>query len=221
MTEMTPERWNATHEYTREVFGGEDQILAELIPAAEAEGFPSIAVGPDVGRLLMILTSMTPGRRVLELGTLGGYSAIWLARGMAPDGHLITIEYNDHHADFAESQFAKAGLADRIEVRRGAALDVLPVVVEELGQQSVDVAFIDAVKSEYPEYFRLVRPLIAPGGLVIADNVFGSGSAWIDQSDHHLIAGPDELNRLLASDPDFEAVAVPFRSGVLIGRRVA
>lgn len=216
---MTDERWQLTNTYLREVFGEEDQILADLTPAAVAEGLPEIGVTPDVGRLLMILTAMTPGRVVLELGTLGGYSAIWMGRAMAADGRLITIEYNDRHADFAEAQFAKAGLAERIEVRRGAALDVLPIVADELGPLSVDVAFIDAVKSEYPEYFRLVRPLIAPGGLFIADNVFGSGDMWIDHSGHHLIQGPDELNRLLASDPDFEAVAMPIRSGVLVGRR--
>jgi predicted O-methyltransferase YrrM len=219
MAEMTNDRWEHTNDYLREVFGEQDQILTDLTSAAAVAGLPGIGVTPDVGRLLMILTAMTEGRLVLELGTLGGYSAIWMARAMAADGRLITIEFNDLHADFAEEQFAKAGLTDRIEVRRGAALDVLPVVADELGPESVDVAFVDAVKSEYPDYFRLVKPLIAPGGLFIADNVFGSGAAWIDESDHHLIQGPDQLNRLVAADPDFEAVAVPIRSGVLVGRR--
>lgn len=219
MAEMTNERWMKTNAYLREVFGEEDEILAGLHPAAARAGLPDIGVTPDVGRLLMILTAMTPGRLVLELGTLGGYSAIWMARAMAEDGRLITIEHNDVHADFAEAQFAAAGLSDRIEVRRGPALELLPQVAGELGPQTVDVVFIDAVKSEYPEYFRLVRPLIAPGGLLIADNVFGAGGTWIDDADHPLIAGPNHLNRLVAADPEFEAVALPIRSGVLVGRR--
>jgi len=215
MARMTPETWDFLNHYSRRVFGNEDEHLAGLMDEAVAAGLPAISVGPDVGRLLMILTSMTKGRLAIEVGTLGGYSAIWIARGLQPRGRLVTIEANDKHADFAARQFETAGVADRVELRRGAGLDVLASLADEIEALSVDVVFIDAIKHEYPGYFELVRPLIAPGGLVIADNVYGTGSGWLDQGH-----GTDEFNRMIAADSLFEAAAFPFREGVLIARRV-
>lgn len=212
--EMTPQRWDHLNRYAREVFGQQDDQLATLMDRAVEAGLPRIAVSPDVGRLLKILASMTPGRIAIELGTLGGYSGIWIARGLHPAGRLYTVELDEHHAGFAESEFLEAGVADRVEVIRGAALDVLPVLTDRLGPASVDFAFIDAVKSEYVEYFHLLRPLLVPGGLLVADNVYGTGEGWIDQGH-----GTDEFNRLVASTPGFEATAAPMREGVLIARR--
>lgn len=212
---MTSERWEFTGNYLTEVFGHEDEHLAGLQERATRAGLPPIAVSADVGRLLKILTSMTRGRLALELGTLCGYSAIWIARGLAPDGRLITVEHEKRHADFAEGEIAAAGLGDRVEVVRGAALDVLPGIAETVGANSVDFVFIDADKSEYVAYFELIRPLIAVGGLLTADNVFGTGHGWIDEG-----YGTDEFNRRVAADPDFEAVATPMRQGVLIARRL-
>lgn len=214
--EMTPERWAYTNAYSQEVFGAQDEHLAGLMDEAVEAGFPAIAVGPDVGRLLMILTMLTRGRLAIEVGTLGGYSGIWITRGLKPGGRLITIENDPTHADFAERQFDEAGLAERVEIRRGAGLDVLPRLVDELDPGSVDVLFLDAVKSEYTEYFRVARSLVPVGGLVIADNVYGTSAGWIDEGH-----GTDEFNRHIADDPDFEAVAIPIREGVLIGRRVS
>lgn len=211
---MTPQRWQFLTDYSVEVFGKEDEHLSGLMERAVAAGLPRIAVSPDVGRLLKILVSMTRGRVAVELGTLGGYSAIWIARGLPEGGKLFTIEYDDAHADFAEAEIAAAGLDDRVEVIRGAALKVLPGLVAQLGPASIDFAFIDATKSEYVAYFEALRPGIAPGGLVVADNVYGTGQGWIDEG-----YGTDDFNRLLAADPDFEAVAVPLREGLLIARR--
>jgi caffeoyl-CoA O-methyltransferase len=219
MVEMTPQRWQYTNEYSREVFGREDAHLAGLMKHAVARGLPDIAVSADVGRLLMMLTSMTPGRRAIEIGTLGGYSGIWIARGLSPSGRLITIEPVDLHADFAIEQFKLAGVNERVELRRGKALDILPQLSRELGPLSVDVVFMDAIKTEYPDYWQLVQPLIAVGGLIIADNVYGSGDWWIDHVNDPSRAGADRFNRLVADDPVFEAVAVPIRQGVLVGRR--
>ena len=216
---MTAERWSFTNEYAREVFGRQDDHLAGLMEEAVRAGLPDISVSPEVGRLLMMLTSMTRGRLAVELGTLAGYSGIWITRGLAPDGRLITIEKDPDHADFARRQFEKAGVGNRVEIRLGAALDVLPSLVDELGPGSVDVVFLDAVKTEYPEYFRIARPLVASGGLLLADNVYGTGVSWIDQSDLAGIRGVDEFNRLVAADPGFQAVAVPIQDGVLIARR--
>jgi len=223
---MTPSRWDATSSYLIDVFGAQDEQLTTLSPRAVAAGLPDIAVSPDVGRLLKLLTGMTGdgrgARLAIELGTLAGYSGIWIARGLAPGGRLITIESVPAHADFAQREFETAGLSGSVEIRRGAALQVLPALAQEVGPGSVDLVFLDALKREYSDYFRLLRPLIAPGGLLVADNVLGSGSWWIDEpagrnADRD---GADRFNHLVAADPDFEAVAVPIREGVLIARRM-
>ncbi len=211
---MTPERWSYIGNYADDVFGEYDEHLAGLMNRAVEAGLPPIAVSADVGRLLKILVSMTEGKLAIELGTLAGYSGIWIARGLAADGKMMTVEYQDNHADFAEREFETAGVADKVEVVRGAALDVLPAIAERVGPGSVDFVFIDAVKSEYVDYFELLRPLMKVGGLLVADNVYATGSGWIDEG-----YGTDDFNRTVAADPDFDAVAVPMRDGVLIARR--
>lgn len=217
--EMTPERWRYTSGYLRETFGREDPHLAGLMQRAVEHGLPDIAVSADVGRLLMMLTSMTRGRLAIELGTLAGYSAIWIARGLSAGGRLITVEPDPKHADFAEAELARAGVSDRVEVRRETGVEALEALSGELAPGSVDVLFLDAVKTEYPEYFRIARPLIAPGGLVIADNVLGSSRWWIDHEGHPDREGAHALNRALAEDAEFEAIALPIREGVLVARR--
>ncbi len=216
---MTSKRCARTSAYLQEVFGRQDEHLAGLMAEAVAAGLPDIAVSADVGRLLTVLTSMTRGRLALELGTLGGYSAIWIARGLAPRGRLITLELDPANARFARRQLERAGVASRVEVREGAALDLIPGLAADLGPACFDVVFIDAEKSEYPEYWRLLRPLVAPGGLVMVDNALGSSSWWIDDEDHPARQAVDRLNRAVAADTEFEAFVVPLRSGVLVARR--
>jgi caffeoyl-CoA O-methyltransferase len=213
---MTQERWSFLTKYVDDVFGNEDEQMDGLMDRAVSAGLPRIAVSADVGQLLKILVSLTPGLLALELGTLAGYSGIWIARGLAPDGKLITVEYEDRHADFAESEFARAALSDKVEVIRGAALDVLPGLKERIGPGSFDFVFIDAVKSEYVDYFTAVKPMLAVGGVLVADNVYGTGQGWIDEG-----YGTDDFNRLVAADPDFEATVTPMREGVLIAKRVS
>jgi predicted O-methyltransferase YrrM len=224
--DMTSSRWDATSSYLIDVFGSQDAQLSSLMPRAIAAGLPDIAVSPDVGRMLTLLTRMTGGghgaRLAIELGTLGGYSGIWIARGLAPGGKLITVEAQPAHADFAQREFDTAGVSASVEIRRGRALDVLPGLAADLGPGSVDFVFLDALKREYSDYFAMVRPLIAVGGLLVADNVLGSHSWWIDlpsgrDEDRD---GADRFNRIVSADPDFEAVAVPLREGVLIARRL-
>lgn len=212
--QMTPERWSYLGEYADEVFGQYDDHLAGLMTRAVDAGLPPIAVSADVGRLLKILVSMTPGKLAIELGTLAGYSAIWIARGMADDGKLITVEHNEHHADFAQQEFERAGVSHKVEIVRGAALDVLEDIAGRVGEDSVDFAFVDARKTEYVAYFQLLKPLMRPGSLYVADNVYATGAGWIDEGQ-----GTDEFNRMIAADPDFDAVATPMREGVLIARR--
>ena len=211
---MTPERWKYLGRYSRDLFGSQDDHLATMMDEAVAAGLPDISVTADVGRLLMILTSLTPGRLAIEVGTLAGYSGIWIARGLSDTGRLITIEFEPKHAEFARRQFERAGVGSAVEVRVGAGIEILSGLGDELAPGSVDVVFLDAVKTEYSDYFKLARPLIAPGGLVLADNVYATGAGWVDEGH-----GTDEFNRLVASDPDFETVAVPLRQGIMIARR--
>jgi caffeoyl-CoA O-methyltransferase len=212
---MTNDRWAYLLGYPHEVFGTPDHQLESLMDRALEAGLPPIAVSHGAGQLLRLLASLTPGRLALELGTLGGFSGIWIARGLADDGRLITVELSDRHADFAEKEFETAGLAERVRIVRGAALAVLPKLGAELGSDSVDFAFIDAVKTEYIDYFEALRPLIAPGGLVVADNVYGTGGGWIDEGH-----GTDAFNRHVAADPGFSSTAVPVGGGLLIARKL-
>lgn len=217
---MTPDRWQYTCDYGREVFGRQDEHLSSLMPQAIGKGLPDIAVSPDVGRLLMILTSTTRGRLAIEVGTLGGYSAIWIARGLQSGGRLITIEPEKPHAEFASEQFRRAGVDDRVEVLMGTGLTVLPILAKQFQPKSVDLVFLDAIKTEYPAYWEIVKPMIAVGGLILADNVYGSGDWWIDDETSVTREAVDRFNRTVADDPDFETVAVPIRQGLLIGRRM-
>lgn len=228
--DMTPQRWTNTSVYLREVFGRQDEHLATLMDRAVQAGLPAIAVSPEVGRLLHLLTSMAGegrgARLALELGTLAGYSGIWIARGLAPGGRLITVEYEPRHAAFARSEFEQAGVADRVDIRTGPALDVVPALADELRAgrlpaRAFDLIFFDALKTEYPDYFRLCKPLLAPGGLLIADNILGS-SFWIDDppGSSPQRDAVDRFNRLVAADADFETAAVPIREGVMIARKL-
>ena len=223
--DMTPQRWVNTNAYLREVFGKQDAVLEGLMPAAIAAGIPSIAVSADVGRLLNILVQMATTRpgatgRVVELGTLAGYSGIWLARGLPKGGKLITVEPEAKHADFSQRMFAAAGVADQVEIRRTTGIAALEQLGREVGPGGLDVVFFDAIKTEYPEYFRLAKPLIGRGGLLIADNVLGS-SFWIDDpvGSSETRDAVDRFNRIVAADADFDTAAVPAREGVMVARK--
>jgi len=211
---MTNDLWRFLLDYPQDVFGEDDTQLDSLMDRAVEAGLPSIAITHGSGQLLKLLTSLTPGRLALEVGTLGGFSGIWIARGLAPDGRLITIESTDVHADFAQGEFDAAGVGDRVEIVRGAALDVLPGVVAGLGDAGIDVAFIDALKDEYSQYFDILKPAMATDGLIVADNVYGTGRGWIDEG-----FGTDDFNRYVAADGDFEATTILVGAGLLIARK--
>ncbi len=231
---MTPRRWEATSAYINGVFGHEDEALAGLMKRAVGEGLPAIAVDAGTGRVLSLLCAMTNGgrgaRTAIEVGTLGGYSGIWIARALDAGGRLITIELDPRHAAFAQRMFVEAGVGERVEVRRGLALDELPRVLRESCVDGVDFVFLDAVKTEYPEYFEAVAESVRPGGLIVADNTLGSGNWWVDAVDGDL-SGPrreeaessrraaDRLCRIMAGDARFETAMIPIREGLLVGRR--
>lgn len=220
------ERWSGISNYLAEVFARPDAQLATLMSRAVADGLPDIAVSPETGRLLCLLARMAGqggARMIIEVGTLAGYSTIWLSRGLAPGGKIVTLELNPKHADFAQREFARAGISARVQVRRGPALESLTTMAKTMPPASVDLVFIDCVKTEYPEYFRIVRPLIRAGGLLIADNILGSNMWHVDDGpgsspDRDAV---DEFNRAVAADPAFESSGVPIGNGILIARRLA
>ena len=228
---MTPEKWAGTCGYVGEVFGGLgeplDAQLETLMDRAVAAGLPSLAVSADVGRLLMVLVRMacsgSDRPRAVEVGALGGYSGLWLARGLGERGRLITIEPEPKHAAFSRGEFARAGGDGRVELRESTGLEELPRLVEELGEGSVDVVFLDAIKSEYRGYADHAARLLRPGGLLIADNCLGS-SWWITDE-----PGTDEgrdavdaFNRWIGtSQSGFLSCCLANREGLVVAQKAA
>lgn len=222
--DMTNDRWRKTCGYLNEVFGRPDDQLSTLMQRATRAGLPDIAIDHAVGRLLALLASTTNAgrgaRAIIEVGTLAGCSALWLARALAPEGRLITIEIDPAHAAFAQTEFRRAGLADRIDLHLGPALHLLPDILSAL-DQPLDLAFLDAVKTEYTAYADLLIPRLAPGALLIADNALGAGAWWIDGPQG---ASPDRdaidaFNRRIAADPRLQSGAIANREGLVIARR--
>src|SRR5256714_3360583 len=168
-----------TGEYISALFAPEDALLVSLREEADRTGLPPIAVSADEGRLLQVLLTSIGARRVLEVGTLGGYSAIWMARALPEDGELLSLEIEPRHAEFARRYVERAGLSDRVEIRLGRALDVLP----SLDGDRFDAVFIDADKEPMRNYFEWALRLLRPGGLLIADNTLWGGKVF-DDTEH-------------------------------------
>lgn len=216
---MTPERWVQASSYAQEVFGIEPPHIRANKVAADAAGLPTWAITGEIGRFLALLAGATRRELALEIGTLGGYSALWLLEGLGAAGRVITIESVDAYADFAEAEFNRHGVADRIELRRGLAREVLPVVADELGPGSIDLVFIDADKESYPEYYETTADLIAPGGFLVIDNIFGTSTTWIDDLSDPGVAATDRMNRRAAEDDRFDTTGLFVRAGMLVARR--
>ena len=196
-------------QYLAEHYWSEDDLLRE-VRADIAQRGPQIQVSAEAGRLLALLVRAAGATRVLEVGTLFGYSGIWMARELPEDGQLDTIEIEKLHADAAEHWFERAGLADRVTVHRGAGVDVLATL-----PGPYDVAFIDADKAGYPAYARMALERLRPGGIVIADNAIRRGrivEAGVSADDD----GIRELHDLLAGDANLVATTVPVGDGLAI-----
>lgn len=202
-----------TGDYIAGLFAPEDELLASLREEADRTGLPPIAVSADEGRLLQVLLTSIRARRVLEVGTLGGYSAIWMARVLPDDGELVSIEIEQRHAEFARRYIQRAGLADRVDIRIGRALDVLP----SLDGEKFDAVFIDADKEPMPNYFEWALRLLRPGGLLIADNTLWGGRVLDDAERDEKTTAVREFNRRMATDPRILSILVPTHDGVAIG----
>ncbi len=216
---MTPERWSQTSSYAQEVFGVEPPHIRANRAMADAAGLPTWAITGEIGRFLALLAGATSRQLALEIGTLGGYSTLWLLEGLGPRGRVITIESVDTHADFAEAEFNRHGVADRIELRRGLACEVLPAIAKEVGPESVDVVFIDADKESYPEYYDATADLVASGGFLVIDNIFGTSTNWIDDLSDPGSAATDRMNRKAVEDDRFDTTGLFVRAGMLVARR--
>jgi caffeoyl-CoA O-methyltransferase len=196
--------------YIRDLFLPPDPQLEAALQRAAAAGLRSIQVSPEIGRLLGIFVQATGARRVLEIGTLGGYSAIHLARALPADGRLISLELDDRHAQVARENLSHAGLADRAEVRMGAALDLLPTLTAEA---PFDLAFIDADKESYPAYLDWCIRLVRPGGMIIVDNVLSRRGVMPSAADDAGGRAIAAMNEAAAHDPRLNAMIVPARDG--------
>jgi caffeoyl-CoA O-methyltransferase len=178
-------------------FAPEDEGLRNSLDSARAAGLPEIQISPIQGKLLQVLAAACNARSILEIGALGGYSGIWLARSLPPSGRLITLEISPEHAAVVRNAFEKAGVSDRTEVRVGKALDLLPHLESEA---PFDLVFIDADKPPYPQYLEWALRLTRPGSIIVADNCIRDGQAFLPPQDA-VIGGVAEFNRRIASDP--------------------
>lgn len=204
---MTQERWTAVDDYLSELFAPPDAALDAALAATAAAGMPAINVAPNQGKLLQLLALSVGARSILELGTLGGYSTIWLARALPADGRLITLEANPRHAEVARANLARVGLAQLVEVRVGPALTSLPQLAAA-GLPLFDLVFIDADKVNTPAYYRWARALTRRGGLIITDNVVRDGAVIDAASSDPSVQGVRAFNALLAADPGVHATVL-------------
>ena len=175
---MTPETWTAVDDYLTRLLIPADPGLDNATRAATDAGLPPIAVSPPLGKFLHLLARIHGARRILEIGTLGGYSTIWLARALPAGGRVVSLEFDAKHAEVARKNLAHAGVADKVEIRVGRAIDLLPALESE---PPLDFVFIDADKESTPDYFRWALRLTRKGGVIVVDNVVRNG-ALIDES---------------------------------------
>ena len=204
---MSQKTWDAVDAYYESLLIGRDPVQDKTLKASVEGGLPEIAVAPSQGKLLMLLAMAIGARRVLEIGTLGGYSTIWLARALPEGGRLVTLEYAPKHAEVARRNIAHAGLSDRVEVRVGAAVESLPKLVEE-GAGPFDLVFIDADKEGYPDYLDWSLKLARRGSLIVADNMVRGGKVADARSKDSMVQGVRRFNEKLSTEPRLSATAI-------------
>lgn len=213
---MTPQPDERLTRYVAGLFAREDEPLGAIRADHRAYDIPEINVSPEEGAILRLLVRAIGARRVLEVGTLGGYSGVWLARALAPGGRLVTIEGSEKHAAFASRSFERAGVADRVDLLQGHALDILTGL-----SGPFDVVFLDADKAPLPEYLREATRLLRPGGLLLCDNTYMDGAVADPDAQGSDVRGMRAFNQLVADDPRFVAAVIPVRDGLLAAVKVA
>ena len=204
---MNQETWAAVDRYISDLLVPEDAALTAAIEASAKAGLPAIQVAPNQGKLLALLARSIGARNVLEIGTLGGYSTIWMARALPEGGRVITLEFDANHAEVARSNFARAGLSQTIQLRLGSALDTLPQIAAE-GHAPFDFIFIDADKANIPEYFAWSLKLARVGSLIIVDNVVREGAVIDAATTDPSVQGVRRFMDILAKEPRVSATAI-------------
>jgi predicted O-methyltransferase YrrM len=204
---MSEQLWSAVDAYICGLLAPADPALEAALEASASAGLPPIQVAPNQGKLLQLLARLIGARRILEIGTLGGYSTIWLARALPPDGRIVTLESDSKHAEVAHANFRRAGLDRQIDLRLGLALDALKQISAE-GAEPFDLVFIDADKANIPAYFSFALDLTRRGGLIIVDNVVRSGAVIDADSADPDIQGIRQFNERIAREPRVSATAI-------------
>jgi len=203
---MSQELWTKVEEYFAPVVQ-EDDALRVAAKEGEKAGLPPIAVSPNEGKLLLLMAKIVGSRKILEVGTLAGYSTIWLARGLSAGGRLITLEYEKKHADVARKNIERAGLAGIVDIRVGDATKTMPELLKE-GAGPFDLIFLDANKDGYPTYFGWALQLSRKGTVIIADNVVRDGGVIDAESKDASIQGVRRLNEMIAAEKRVSATAI-------------
>jgi predicted O-methyltransferase YrrM len=204
---MAQDQWTAVDEYVSGLLAPHDDALDAALRASEEAGLPAIQVSPPQGKLLQLLAQTLGARTILEFGTLGGYSTIWLGRALPADGRLITLEADPRYAEVARESIERAGLDDIVELRVGLALETLPQLDAE-GAGPFDLTFIDADKASTPDYFAWALDHSHPGSLIIADNVVRDGTLADAASDDSKVRAQRHLHEMLATEPRVSATTI-------------
>lgn len=199
---------NRIDAYIEELYSRDDEALLETVKSIETNGLPRINVSANEGKLLYMLARLSGATRILEIGTLAGYSTIWLARALPEGGRLLTLEYESRHATVASVNIARAGLSGKVEVRVGAGLDLLPQI-EANGEGPFDLFFIDADKVSYPAYLEWCIKLSRPGSVILSDNLIRDGAVLDPQSADESAQAIAGYNRTLAEHPRLESLILP------------
>ncbi len=207
-TPITPQ----LYDYIAGTFAAEDDLLKRMPAEAERQGIPMIHIDPVQGKLLQVLMRACSARRVIEVGSLFGYSAIWMARALPADGLLIALEIEPKHVRVIRDNARRAGLADKIEVIEGDAHITLPALAS---RAPFDFAFIDADKPGYLEYYEAVMSLLRPGGILVADNMSANGTVW--QGTAGRASAIHALNQRMATDPRLTSLLLPVSDGMCVG----
>lgn len=204
---MGQEKWTAVDEYVGGLLAPHDEVLGAALRASDEAELPEIQVSPPQGKLLQLLSQALGARMILEFGTLGGYSTIWLGRGLPADGRLITLEADPGYAEVARENIERAGLGDVVELRVGPALETLPLLDAE-SAGPFDLTFIDADKATTPDYFAWALDHSRPGSLIVADNVVRDGTLADADSDDAKVKAQRHLHEMLSTEPRVNATTI-------------
>jgi predicted O-methyltransferase YrrM len=204
---MSQTQWTAVDRYFTETLVPSDAVLDAALQANAEAGLPTIDVAPNQGKFLQLLVQLRGARRILEIGTLGGYSSIWMARALPADGRLTTLEFSPKHAEVARANIARAGLGKKVEIRVGPALETLAKMKTE-GTEPFDLIFIDADKPNTPNYLTWALKFSRPGTLLIGDNVVREGEIADASSTDENVQGQRRFLEMMAAEPRLSATAL-------------